>query len=222
MSETVDLPGVGKVKTTYVYAGGALVAGIVGYAWWTRRSSASASTPQWDVDSVGETSYVAPKTGDSSYTGQKPAGINTNLDWAQAAYQWAQQNGWDSTMAGIAVALYLARQPVSTSQEQFLQSVTAQIGEPPESRPWKIIKAPLDDGPRKLPDLTRPGYGQIPGAEWKYTVARPGETYADIGKRVFPDWGAVPDRTDVIKAFRDINNHITGDEPQAGDLVAYR
>jgi len=44
MAGTVDLPAIGKVKTTYVWVGAAVVVVIVGWAYVRHRNSASAST----------------------------------------------------------------------------------------------------------------------------------------------------------------------------------
>lgn len=225
MADTVKLPGIGQVKTTYVYIGGALVAGIVGYAWWSRRGSSAAQAPTWDVDSVGETGYVSPGGG-SSFTAPPPTGAYaSNQEWANKALSWGLDHGFEFTLVAGAIALFLAKKPVSAKQGEFLQQALPQIGPPPSDGPHQIIpgSGPAPDPfTSDLPDLTRPGYEQLPDAPWRYTYALPGETYADIGKRVFPDWGDSPDRSGVIRAFREINTHITGPEPKAGDLVAYR
>lgn len=226
MADTVKLPGIGDVKTTYVYVGGALVAGIVGYAWWSRRNSA-AQAPVWDVDSVPETEYNAPGGGSSNYTGAAPEGVyTTNTQWSNAALSWFQSNGYDPITAALAIARYLAKKPLNVKEQEFLQVVTAQVGEPPTGGPWKIIPetspAPATDG--ILPNLTRPGYGQMPNALWRFTYAREGETYYTIASRVF-DWpknGMPADPQAIVRIMREINDHIKTPEPQAGDLVAYR
>jgi len=218
MADTMQLPGVGKVNKTYVYAGGAAVAGIVGYAWWTR--SRRPAAPVYDVDSVGETDYRPPMGGggNSSYTGQQPEGINSNIQWAQKAVALLEQSGTDLGLAGIAVTRFLARQPLSPNEERAITSIYAMLGEPPEGRPWKIIPQAQPDR-LKAPDLSR--YPAIPGSPFFFIVAREGESWENLVSRGYG--GLSPHSqnfTQVVTAGKDINNHIT--TPKAGDLIALR
>lgn len=224
MADTVDVPAVGKIDKKYVMIGGALVVGIVGYAWWTR--SRTPAVPQWDVDSVGESSYRAPAGGSSNYTGEAPAGITTNQQWSNEALSWFQANGYDSVTGAMAIARYLAKKPLNTKEQDFMQVVTAQIGQPPTGGPWQIIPDTTATAPTTgvLPNLTRPGYGQMPNAPWRYTFAREGETWYKIAERVY-DWpknGLPGDPQAIVRIMREINDHITTAEPRAGDIIGYR
>ncbi len=59
---TVKVPGIGQVEKKYVYIGGALVAGIVGYAYWSRaRATAS--------EDVADYTTAEPSGTDSAYDG---------------------------------------------------------------------------------------------------------------------------------------------------------
>lgn len=61
MAGTVKLPGFGEVKTTYVWVGAAVVAFIVGVAYWRHRSSAAAANSA-STDTSG-TAAIDPQTG---------------------------------------------------------------------------------------------------------------------------------------------------------------
>lgn len=218
MAETIDVPAVGKVNKTYVYVGLAGAAGIVGYAWWTR--SRRPATPTWDVDSVGETEYRAPQGGgtNSSYTGEKPAGINSNTQWATAAVEYLQQGGTEFGLASVAVGKFLLRQPLSPNEENAIKAVIGPLGEPPEGRPWKIIAKPTADR-QAAPDLSR--FTPIAGSPFFFITAREGETWEDLVSRGYG--GLAKDSAGfggIVAAVRDINNHVT--TPKAGDLIALR
>lgn len=228
MEQQVKVPGVGKVKTTYVIAAGALVAGIVGYAWWTRRSAA-ASAPVYDVDSVGETDYRAPGAS-SNYTAPAPpeGTISTNVQWSNAALQWAQTHGYDEFTAAMAVAQYLSRKPLNTKEADFIQVVTAQIGPPPTGGPWMIIPEPAPDNTSPtLPDLSR--FGDVTaggGAPWRLITVREGETWGDVALRAYAHdknfSRTASNYDDVVRFLADTNTQIKTPQPKAGDVVVLR
>ncbi len=66
MADTFALPVLGPTKKEYVYAGGALVAGIVGYAYWSKRSIQNAA--------VADDGTVLPSTADGTDSYIPPGG----------------------------------------------------------------------------------------------------------------------------------------------------
>lgn len=165
MSETTTLPAVGKVKTAYVYAGFALVAGIAGYAWWRRSQDTGPS--------VADPTYVDTRTGSdlpsSGYVnpapdnadGQSGTGIggdsvwkapNTDQEWAQQAIErltWYEP-GYVSSVTGK----YLARQPIDSTEANVVREAWAQIGQPPGRQP--IVPKSTGTGVTPTPKPTTP------------------------------------------------------------------
>jgi PASTA domain len=56
MADSIKLPGIGPVKTPYVIGGGALVLGIVGYAYYKHRQSESSAATGTGTDNSADTS----------------------------------------------------------------------------------------------------------------------------------------------------------------------
>jgi hypothetical protein len=90
---TVKLPGIGPVKTQWVWVGGALVVGIVGYAYWNRQRTIAAQTPLTDAelealvpqDREPPATVVGAQNFDTLGAGQV---ISTNTGWFQAAIDY--------------------------------------------------------------------------------------------------------------------------------------
>jgi len=141
----VQLPAVGKVKREYLFAGGALIVGIVGYAWWAKsRSGASelAVTPE----DVGATDYVNPQTyRDSTQavdaTGKSPEDIDTNAEWTQKAVELLASVGFDAMMVTTALGKYLNRQGLTTTEKGAVIAARGMVGDPPVGGPYPILDA---------------------------------------------------------------------------------
>lgn len=132
---TTELPGVGKVKKGYVVAGGALVVGIVGYAWWARSRSSEEAAPDFYADT--RTGSELPGDG---YT--NPGGIDTGGDQddgeraPRTDEEWAarvlEKLTWyePGYVSGI-IARYLANQIVTATEANVIREAWAQVGKPP-------------------------------------------------------------------------------------------
>lgn len=72
---TMHVPGIGTVEQKYVIAGGALVAGVVGYAWWKNRSAAADSSAT-DTSTGTDTSATDVGASDAS-TAYDPSSYDT-------------------------------------------------------------------------------------------------------------------------------------------------
>jgi hypothetical protein len=144
---TTTLPAIGKVKTTYVYVGLALVAGIAGYAYW-RRSRDGVSADGTDGGLYADTRTGSALPSDTyanpapNADGQSGTGIGGDSSWRAPAtdQEWTQQAveklawyepGYVSTTAGK----YLARQPLSPDEASLIRELWAQIGHPPGNQP---------------------------------------------------------------------------------------
>ena len=147
MPATVDLPGVGPVKTVYVV--GAVAAGI-GLFILRQRASASAaadavpadSGPGAVADPFGDGLTAAEGFGDAS-SGSAAGGFfggtsdlkseapTTNAEWTQAAIDYLMQLGVDGGTLSEALGLYLESKPMTASQQSMVRRAIAVMGYPP-------------------------------------------------------------------------------------------
>jgi hypothetical protein len=161
---TTTVPVVGKVKTTYVYVGAALVAGIAGYAWW-RRSQADPA-----VDSTDGGLYADTRTGSALPTdayanpapnadGQSGTGIggdstfhapSTDPEWASAVID--KLSWYEPGYVSATVGKYLARQPTTPDEQTLIREAWAQLGHPPGNQP--LVSAPVPATPTAVPAPT--------------------------------------------------------------------
>ncbi|WP_230885265.1 fibronectin type III domain-containing protein [Planomonospora sp. ID82291] len=155
---TVKVPGVGPVKKQYVYVGGAAVAGIVVYVWWSGRqgSAGAAGTAEAPAEELGEaaledgtgvpgTDYVPPVVQTPPPVVSDPAVITNNAQWAQAAVAALTDVGADTLAASAAIGRYLAGMGLSAAAADLVRQAVALVGEPPTG-----------DHPIKLEPVTTP------------------------------------------------------------------
>lgn len=157
---TVNVPGVGPVKDTYVWAGIALTAGIVGYAWW-RKSSTPTDFVGAEPEDYATSDYESPlgSTGGNStgsYSSLDPNAIDTNGEWTIAAVDTLSDAGWDASAVFIALGKYLARQRLTANQIEIVQAAIAAHGTPPVGGPYPILETlpdpPSTGDPDPVPD----------------------------------------------------------------------
>jgi hypothetical protein len=144
MAETLKLPVIGPTKRTYVYAGGALVLGIVGYAYWTRTRSTGLTEATGDPSEVVPQDREPPPTvvGSESFDDENVrAIINTNPEWYTAAIDYlVSTGGFDFVFASVALGKFLARRTLTESEANLVQAAKGAVGEPPQGGPWPIIR----------------------------------------------------------------------------------
>jgi hypothetical protein len=178
MAAEADLPGIGKVKKGWVWAGMGAVALIVGIAYWKHRQNAGAAASS---SATAPASAIDPETGfpegspqdlsalqalqggvysDTGDTGSGAAGelyydpadglydLTSPYDTASATspnsgpgtfttdaawVQYAIENvtGYSASDVQNALALYLASQPLTTTQMSIYQAALAVAGSPP-------------------------------------------------------------------------------------------
>jgi hypothetical protein len=148
-SGTVKVPGLGPMKKVYVYAGLALVAGIVGYAYWTKSKGGG------DVVYVdpAELSYgpaldttTTPTTAGLSYNNTEDddptyGAPRTNREWADRAVSRMEWLNYDGQLVAVAIGKYLARQQLSTAEVEIIRTIQGLIGRPPEGD-YPILQGP--------------------------------------------------------------------------------
>lgn len=162
---TVKLPAIGTVPTKYVYAGGALVVGVAGFAWWRRGAAAAAAVPTTPATdpAFGLDEGVNDGTG-SSFTGPNGSTVTgtvtgtaptTPQEWSNAAVQALAGSLWDTQQATSAVGKYIAQDPAGLSVNEVLmiQSALALVGTVPGGRSYRIIPAHVTTTP---PPATKP------------------------------------------------------------------
>lgn len=138
---TTDLPVIGTVERRWVLAGAALVAGIVGYAYYKRRQS-SAAAAATAIDPATGLPYTAESmSAGGSYSNPNPGAvgaatvtgttqITTDAQWSQQVLQ--QLAGIiDTTALATALGKYLAGQPLTTDESLWIRTAWALVGHPP-------------------------------------------------------------------------------------------
>lgn len=137
MSETtVDVPAVGSVKKQYVIAAVALVAGIVGYAYW-RAGQAPSDYPAYteeDIAADGIADTPAGSAGGSANSGGASHDNSTTPDsdseWARMATE-ALAGAFELSAVQTALGRYITRQSVTAAQEDIIRAAIGAMGYPP-------------------------------------------------------------------------------------------
>lgn len=194
---TVTIPGVGPVDAKYVWAGGALVAGIVGYSYWRR----SGTTDAADVDQLPDDAAgpdvgdgwgnVPGRTGDTS-GGWVPDGTRdpaTAAEWTQEAVERMTNIGYDGQAVAMAIGKWLGRQGLTADQADMIRVVKALM----PAVPGYPEEPPITIGLPPTPGTGTPppggGGGTGPGRPLLHHVLRAGKG------RVTLQWNQVPNVT---------------------------
>lgn len=143
MADTIKLPVIGPTKKGWVYAGGALIAGIVGYAYWARLRSEPATDELLPEDIPQGREPPATVVGTQNFTDEATAAIiNTNAEWYTAAVDYlVSTGGFDFTFTTITLGKFLARRELTDQESNLVQAAKGAVGEPPQGGPWPIIRA---------------------------------------------------------------------------------
>jgi hypothetical protein len=141
---TTVIPVVGKVDQKFVYMGGALIVGILGYAWLSKSRTAPPAdvapavplpaddyVPNNVVDSTGS-------FGPNPPTGPPPIAAD-NVQWSSMAREQAAAFGIGSELANSAIGHYLGRQPMTATEVAILAPIIAVLGAPPTGGPYPLI-----------------------------------------------------------------------------------
>jgi hypothetical protein len=167
MSDTIKVPGVGPVDQRWVIASGALVAGIVGFAWWHRGladaapADASATDPGLFDGSAGADDGapwpfrpgVGGSTVDDSGAAAGTAPPTTNAQWSQEAVDKLESAGWERNKSAAVLGKYLARTPLAPDEVILVHAAIALEGPPPQGS-YSVVPAPPTAPPRTPPTAT--------------------------------------------------------------------
>jgi hypothetical protein len=176
MAEVVTVPVLGKVKQSWLYAGGAAVAGIVGYAWWSGAGQGEDEVLEVELPA---TDYEPPTVVDSgiSVGGGLPQGepiARTNVEWASMAREQGDALGFDVAVVNSALTKYLGKDRLTVTEAAAIAAIVAILGQPPTGGPYSILNAPVTPPPPHVgmsaPILTRSAPIYRNGA-WEYTIA---------------------------------------------------
>lgn len=143
-TETVALPVAGPVKKTWVYGGLAVVAVIVGYAYYTRSQAPAAPVDLYPPVEGGDLPGDSTTTPGLSHTPPEPPDPSTlppttNSEWSQRAVTYLRDDlGYDPTLVGSALGKYLAREPLTAPEADIVRTVEGVMGRPP-SGDYRII-----------------------------------------------------------------------------------
>jgi hypothetical protein len=166
MPENVKVPGIGPVKSTYVWVAGAVVVGIVGYAWLSRGRAASA--PVVDPGDVALGEPTVPVVNDSNLDLTAPSNEpRTNAEWTQRAVEFLVSGGVDGGFAQRTLGKFLGHRGLTPQEQDVVLSALAGVGAPPVGGPYPINSSPIPEpGPApvvpyksavKLARVGRPG-----------------------------------------------------------------
>jgi hypothetical protein len=124
--------------------GGAVAAGIVGYAWYKNGDSGAPVSAVDAENPAAVDEYDSPlgNSGTNSTATSSgnvdPDAINTNAKWTQAAVETLQGAGWDATAVFSALGKLLAFKTLSATEADIAQAAKAAQGEPPVGGPYPI------------------------------------------------------------------------------------
>jgi hypothetical protein len=154
MAGQIKLPGIGPVDKKWVYVGGALIAGIAGYAYFTRSATSEepevsdyTTEPDYAMDG-GEDEYVNPGGSEDPVEEDYVSAPTNNAEWSQKAISYLTDHGYNALAAPIAVGRYMARKSLNSNQANMVRVATAALGPPPSgSFPIKVTPGGSDPKP---------------------------------------------------------------------------
>ena len=184
MADTINLPGMGQVKTVYVVGGVALVVGIVGYAYYSRSQTPSDYVGASE-DDYGASDYESPlgsSGGNSTVDVDQTEGlITTNGAWTVKAVEHLTAAGFEPGLAIVALGKYLARKSLTSTEIDAVLAARGAVGDPPVGGPY-----PINEG---LPSTPSSGQPKAPTNLWQ---VKSGRTWIDL------TWDGVPGATGYV------------------------
>lgn len=159
---TMNVPLVGEVEQKYVYAGGAVIAGILGYAYWTKSRTSNQSEE-----------YLVPidelvQTGSSSTPGLPAANTpvpdpdtlppGTADEWSRRVTAQLAELGYDPVFVSTTLGKYLGRQDLTQAEADLIRTAIAMVGYVPgtETYPIKVAKPAPTPEPEPEKPATQP------------------------------------------------------------------
>ena len=161
MADTVKLPVIGPTDKRWIMAGGALILGIVGYAYWQRSRALPGDVGTGEIlpEDVPQ-DRLPPSTivGEQNFDDENlRAIINTNPEWYTAAIDYlVSTGGFDFTFSSITLGKFLARRELTEQEANLVQAAKGAVGEPPQGGPWPIIRGTAPGPTTSSNKLTTP------------------------------------------------------------------
>lgn len=218
MTTTIDVPEVGPVDKTWVLAGGGIIAGIVGVAWYRHRQANQAAPlvadPTTGTNSTNPT-YTNPNPVMSpDSTALLPP--TTDPEWSSrvmAALNWLEPG-----YLGDILGKYLARQPLSLEEAAVVRAAWAVVGKPPSNLPIVLSTAGSTPGtpaptPAPTPDPGPARHAALIPADrqLKWVLDVYGVTEAQL-RQLNPN-------LDGMLALSNRNGYVSATNPNRGDAV---
>lgn len=137
MAAEVKVPGIGNVKKTYVYAGAALVVGIVGWAWWSRSQGGDGGSVTYEPDpstgsATGVDAYGNPAPNPPDPYAEPEGPPRNNQEWTARVLIALQEQGIEPGFASATIGRYLDRRPLTSDEADVVRQAWALMGKPPE------------------------------------------------------------------------------------------
>lgn len=145
MADTVNVPVVGRLKSSYVWVGGALLVGVVGFAWISRSRSGAAVVEEPSTANTALPDGTPPTVVDSNLdlTGEGQEVLDTNAKWTIAAVEYLTSIGYDANFVGATLGKYLARRALTSNEQDVVLAAVAAKGPPPVGGPFAITSTPV-------------------------------------------------------------------------------
>lgn len=146
-SATFDVPRIGKVRKTWVWAGLAAAGLYIGWRYYQAAKAPDTPTaPETsDVGAPVDPSGVVGAggvSGNTQYAGTTTNTgdvIDTNDKWVAKAVDRLGAAGMDPAAVYVALGDYLARKPLDDKEQSFVSAAVAAAGPPPVGGPYAII-----------------------------------------------------------------------------------
>lgn len=177
---TVKLPGIGPVDSKYVYGGGALIVGIVGFAYWRARNAEPTTADYTSPDEYTEADYAVDDYGydggatdyaganggsPPTYVDQNP-NPSTDSEWSSRAVEVMESYGVPTLAMLAALGKYFAGLEMTESEAAYIRQARAVLGTPPGGdKPIKVgaptppAPTPTDKAPGQVTGLKSWGNG---------------------------------------------------------------
>lgn len=148
MAETVKIPGAGPVKKQWVYAGGALLVGIVGYAYYKRAKTPVVEPINPDALPEDRVPFTDAQVSSGLGESQTAGAPVTVADWVRQATDRLIELGNDATAVAAALGAYVTHQKLTTTQAGLVQQAVGQFGYPTNNAgEYPILLAPVTTTP---------------------------------------------------------------------------
>lgn len=148
MAETVKVPGAGPVKKQWVYVGGALLVGIVGYAYYKRARAPVVEPINPDAMAQDRVPFTDAQVSSGLGESQTAGAPVTVADWVRQATDRLIELGADPTMVASALGRYVTHQQLAVTESDLVRQAVGQFGYPAnDAGSYPVLLAPVTTTP---------------------------------------------------------------------------